>query len=175
MNLRAVGGNVLLVKVASDEHTGLIYGLAGASNQVMQIGEVVGLGGRWTQGGPWQPPIPVVRRTTLDNGGWDKDWRPPDLSHAPRRQPAVFGEAHLASLDTVKVGSLVVFTQSRAYDVFRWEGRDIIVFPGQWLHGVLEGVPIAERPELRRYMLDTFDTAAPEKPVVRDARVGRGR
>ena len=164
--LRAVGGNVLLRKVAMDVHrSGLVIYSSGQA-QIFQIGEVVGLGGRWTQDRPWQPPMPTVRRGTLDNGDPDPNWRPPDLSQRPAILPARFAEGHREWLETVKVGDLVVYTQARAYDIFTYKDEDFIVYPGCWLHGTVEHASIADHPELRRYMKDSFDTEAP-KPAPR--------
>jgi hypothetical protein len=160
---RAVGGNVLLRKVAMDAHRSGLAIYSSGQALIFQIGEVVGLGGRWTQDRPWQPPMPTVRRGVLDNGSPDMNWTPPDLSQRPAILPARFDEGHRAWLETVKVGDLVVYTQARAYDVFTWHDEDFIVYPGCWLHGRVENTSISDHPELRRYMKDSFDTAAPDR------------
>ncbi len=162
--LRGVGGNVLLRKVAMDVHRGQLVVYNGGQGQILQVGEVVGLGGRWTQNRPWQPPMPAPRRPMMPDGSPDMAWKPPDLSRMPQIQPARFDEAHKAWLEDLKVGDLVVYTQARCYDVFRWEDEDILVMPGDWLHGRVEETSLAEHPELRRYLPDTFDTEAAARP-----------
>lgn len=172
--LRAVGGNVLIRKVALDIHRGDLVGFAGTTNTILQIGEIVGLGGRWSQWRPWQPPVPAIRPILMPDGSQDPNWRPPDLSMRPAILPGRFDEGHIEWLSQLKVGDLVVFTQARAYDTFRWNDEDIIVFPGCWLHGIVEDTAIADHPELRRYLPDTFDTEAVQwRPTSRDPRVGR--
>ncbi len=162
--IRAVGGNVLLRKVAMDVHrSGLVVYGAG-NGLVLQVGEVVGLGGRWTQDRPWQPPMPNVQPDYI-NGRIDPNWKPPDLSRRPEILPARFAAGHQDWLETVKVGDLVVFTQARAYDVFQFENEDIIVYPGCWLHGRVEETSMADHPELRRYLPDSFDTEAPDRKL----------
>lgn len=163
--LRACGGNVLLRKVAMDIHTAGLIGIAGPSSNVIQVAEVVGLGGRWTQNRPWQPPMPAIRQGTLDDGSPDPRWKPPDLSRLPQRQPARFDEGHKAWLEDLAVGDLVTFQQARSYDVFQWRGVDILVFPGDWIFGKLTSGPLVDQPHLRRYMQDSFDTAAPDRKL----------
>jgi hypothetical protein len=157
--LRACGGNVLLKKVAMDEHRAglIIYG--GGSPLVLQVGEVVGLGGRWTQDRPWFPPMPTPHRTPLDNGKWDPDWKPPDLTDRARPQPASFCASHEAWLTELEVGDLVVYVQARVYDHFVWEGHDVLIYPGNWLMGVITGTSLNASPELRRYEGEQFDDA----------------
>lgn len=162
--LRAVGGNVLLRKVAMDVHRAGLVVYGGKASTVLQVGEVVGLGGRWTQDAQWFPPMPTPRRTTLDNGSWDPDWKPPDMTHRARPRPPRFDDAHRAWLETVKVGDLVVYVQSRVYDFFVWEGEDILVYPGNWLHGVVDDSMLALHPELRRFEGEQFDDAPHAKP-----------
>ena len=161
--LRAVGGNVLLRRVANDVYRGDLVVMTSGNGQILQIGEIIGLGGRWTQDRPWQPPMPAVRPILLEDGSVDPNWKPPDLSRMPQIQHATFDERHRERLDTLKVGDLVIFTQARAYDVFQWLGADIVVYPGNWLHGKLEEGAIVAIPGLRRYMQDTFDTEAPDR------------
>lgn len=179
LNLRAVGGNVLLKKVAADVHRSGLVVYGGKSTTVLQLGEVVGLGGRWTQDRPWFPPIPNPHRTPLVevvNGvmqeRWDDNWKPswktPD-SRTVRPKPAQFNEGHRAWLEEIKVGDLVVYIQSRVYEFFEWEGEDILVYPGNWIMGVAGDLTITEE-ELRRYERDQFDDAPHEKPTVNRAR-----
>lgn len=156
--LRAVGGNVLLKKVAADVHRSGLVVYGGKSTTVLQLGEVVGLGGRWTQDRPWFPPMPTPRRTTLDDGSWDPDWKPPDMTNRVRPKPAQFNEGHQSWLDGLRAGDLVVYIQSRVYDVFEWEGVDLLVYPGNWILGVAGDLSISEE-ELRRYERDDFDDA----------------
>jgi hypothetical protein len=93
----------------------------------------------------------------------------------PQIQPARFDAAHKDWLEDLKVGDLVVYTQARCYDVFPWNGEDILVYPGDWLHGRVEETSLAEHPELRRYLPDTFDSeAAKPRDTSYDRRVGRG-
>lgn len=165
--LRAIGGNVLLRKVAMDAHTCGLVIYNGGQNKVLQIAEVVGLGGRWTQNRPWQPPMPAPRRPLMPDGSPDMSWKPPDLSRLPQPQPARFGEGHKAWLEDLKVGDLVVYTQARTYDVFPWDGEDILVHPGDWLHGRIEDSTLAEHPELRRYIRDEFNTEAADYSVAK--------
>jgi hypothetical protein len=157
--LRAVGGNVLMRKVAMDVHRAGLVVYGGKSSTVLQVGEIVGLGGRWTQDRPWFPPPPIPKRTPLGNGSWDPDWKAPDLTFRARPLPARFDAAHQEWLSTLKVGDLVIYVQSRAYDVFVWEGEDIIVYPGNWIHGLVDETSIALYPELRRFEREHFDDA----------------
>jgi hypothetical protein len=148
---RAVGGNVLLRRVKQD---GSILTLEGFDSRVMQLAEVVGLGGRWTQGAQWFPPPPTIdkyRNAILDSGSLDPGWRPPDLSNRARPKPPVFTEAHEDLLRDLKVGDLVVYITARVYDHFRYESQDILVYPGNWIQGVVTDFHLADRPEVRRY------------------------
>jgi hypothetical protein len=162
--LRALGGNVLLRKVAMDVHLGQLVIFNAGGGKVLQVGEVVGLGGRWTQDRPWQPPMPAIRPVLMEDGSVDPNWKPPDLSRMPQIQPARFDQRHIERLDTLKVGDLVVYTQARAYDVFNWKGEDILVYPGNWIHGRVEESSIND-PSKRRYLLDNFDTEAPDRKL----------
>ncbi len=158
--LRACGGNVLLKKVALDAHRSGLVVFGGKATTVLQVGEVVGLGGRWTQDQPWFPPVPTPRRTTLDNGSWDPNWKPPDMTHRLRPKPPIFTEEHwLRAIHLLQVGDLVVYVQSRVYDFFVWEGKDILIYPGGWLMGVVTEAAIVTHPELRRYEGEQFDDA----------------
>ena len=173
--LRGIGGNVLLRKVSMDVHRGQLIVYNTMQGNILQVGEIVGLGGRWTQNQPWQPPMPTPKRTLMPDGSPDPIWKPPDLSRVPQRQPARFQAGHEGWLEDLKVGDLVVYTLARCYDVFPWNGEDILVYPGEWLHGRVEDVSVADDPSLRRYLPDTFDTEATKRPPTeRDARVGRG-
>lgn len=160
--LRACAGNVLLKRTAMDVHrAGLV--VYNAPTTVLQVGELVGLGGRWTQDQSWFPPIPQPRRTTLDNGSWDPDWKPPDMTFRQRPKPPVFTPEHAAWLSDLKVGDLVIYVQARVYDFFVWEGADILIYPGCWLMGhVIEGTIL--NPDARRYLREQFDDAPHHKP-----------
>ncbi len=155
--LRACGGNVLLRRVRQDGSLILIQGI---DDRLLQVGEVVGLGGRWPQYRPWSPPRVTPRRGYLDpemNGGKHEleDFKAPDFSlEPPRVKHGVFSEAAAAQLDDLKVGDLVVFVNSRAYDHFRWGNDDILVYPGNWIYGVVTGTHVAENPEVRRFALE---------------------
>jgi hypothetical protein len=160
---RACAGNVLLLKVAMDAHQSglIIYG--GGSPSVLQVGEIVGLGGRWSQDRPWFPPMPTPHRTPLDNGKWDDSWKPPDMTDRARAKPALFDAAHAAWLDELSVGDLIVYVQSRVYDHFEWEGRDVLVYPGNWVYGAITGTSLNANPHLRRYEGEQFDDAPHHK------------
>lgn len=147
--LRALGGNVLLRKVKQD---GTILTLEGFDHRVLQLAEVVGLGGRWTEDKPWSPPMPMHdkhRNGIMDDGTLDPNWRPPDLSGAPRRPCPVFTPMHAERLRDLKVGDLVVYISSRVYDHFRWESFDILVYPGNWIVALVEDSHLTR--ERRRY------------------------
>jgi hypothetical protein len=162
--LRAVGGNVLLRKVAMDVHRGNLIVFVSGQSQVLQVGEIVGLGSRWTQDRPWQPPMPNVTRGVLNDGSPDMSWTPPDLSMRPAVLPPRFSAGHQERLALLKPGDLVVYTQARAYDVFNFMGEDILVYPGCWIHGVVEDASINDVSK-RRYLEDSFDTAAPDRKL----------
>lgn len=162
--LRAVGGNVLLRRVAADVHRASLLILGGKSHNVLQIGEVVGLGGRWTQNRPWFPPAPIPHRTTLDNGSWDPDWKAPDLTFRARPKPARFDAGHIEWLQDLKVGDLVVYIQARVYDVFQHDGQDILVYPGDFIQAVVEGTSLDD-PKARRYEKDEFADDTPQRNV----------
>lgn len=162
--LRAVGGNVLLRRVAMDEHRASLLILGGKTANVLQLGEVVGLGGRWTQNRPWFPPAPVPHRTPLDNGSWDPDWKAPDLTFRARPKPARFDRGHESWLQDLKVGDLVVYIQARVYDVFKHDGHDILVYPGDWIQAVVEDSTLSD-PSRRRYEQDEFSDPTPQRNV----------
>lgn len=145
---RAVGGNVLLRRVKGDVSLFLVEG---RDDRSLQVGEVCGIGSRWTQDKKWWPPMPRVERGVLDNGKPDPTWTPPDLSNVPRCPPPRFGVGHVDALVEIAVGSLVVYNKARIYDTFRWEGEDFLVYPGNWIHGVVEDTYLAENPDVRRY------------------------
>lgn len=151
---RAVGGNVLLRRVKQD---GMLLTVEGFDSRVLQLAEVVGLGSRWNQDRKWLPPMPTQskeRSRTLIDGTQDPDWKPmwryPDSS-TPRPPPVVFTEGHRARIEDLSIGDLVVYVTSRVYDHFQWREHDILVYPGNWLLGVVTETHLAERPELRRY------------------------
>jgi hypothetical protein len=151
--IRAVGGNVLLRRVTQD--TALIL-WGRMQTGVVQLGEVVGLGNRWTQRAPWSPPTPQQskdRNGRLDDGRLDPNWRPmwryPDSS-TPRRPVPVFTHAHEMDLDDLKVGDLVVYNHARVYDHFPFGEFDIFVYPGCWIYGVVTGLHVND-PSVRRY------------------------
>lgn len=158
---RAVGGNVLLRRVRMD---GKILLLQNRADGILQVGEVLGLGGRWTQDAKWWPPMGQQnkqRAETLEREGralvgergvseWKPMWRYPDSS-TPRKPSPVFTPMHAGLLDSLKVGDLVVFTNARVYDTFKWENEDILVYPGCWIHGVVTDTHLDNFPSLRRY------------------------
>jgi len=152
--LRAIGGNVLLKRVAMDVHRAGLVVYGGKSSTVLQVGEVVGLGGRWTQDRKWFPPMPTPRRTTLDDGSWDPNWRPPDLTHRTRPFLPSFSAGHQEWLSSLKVGDLAIYVQSRVYDDFEYDGQRILVYPGNWILGIVDETTLA--PELRRYEGDEY-------------------
>lgn len=159
---KPIGGNVLLRRVKDDVRTFLVEG---RDNRVLQVGEMIGLGNRWTEDAQWWPPVPVPRRTDAfteikdeyGNGtgryreGWDPDWKPPDMSQKLPRPAARFGLGHERLLSDLKVGDLVVYTSARIYDVFAWENEDILLYPGNFIHAVIERSHLADHPEARRY------------------------
>lgn len=48
-------------------------------------------------------------------------------------------------------GALVVFNQARVHDHFRYLHEDILVYPGEWLLGVVTSGFLAENPGERQY------------------------
>ena len=160
--LRACGGNVLLRRVSMDVHRSSLLILGGQSNNVLQMGEVVGLGGRWTQNRPWFPPAPTPHRAPLDNGKWDPDWKAPDLTFRARPKPARFDAGHEEWLRDLKVGDLVIYIQARIYDVFQHDGQDIIVYPGDWIQAVVEDSTLSD-PARRRYEKDDYSDPTPPR------------
>lgn len=80
------------------------------------------------------------------------------MTNRVRPKPAQFNEGHQSWLDGLRAGDLVVYIQSRVYDVFEWEGVDLLVYPGNWILGVAGDLSISEE-ELRRYERDDFDDA----------------
>ncbi len=158
IGLRACGGYVLLRRVRQD---GSLILLQGIDDRLLQVAEVVGLGGRWAQYRRWSPPFVTPRRGYLDpemNGGKHEleDFKAPEMCIMPAREPCAWGpegEA-LAQLENLKVGDLVVFVNSRTYDYFRWGNDDILVYPGNWLYGVVTETHVADHPEVRRFALE---------------------
>lgn len=156
---RAVGGNVLLRRVRLD---GRVLVLQDRQDGVLQVGEIVGLGGRWTQESKWWPPFQRQdrqRAEQLERDGramvgekgvsaWKPMWRYPDSS-TPRKPEPSFTPMHEKLVAELKVGDLVVFVNSRVYETFKWETEDILVYPGCWLQGIVDGSHLNEG--LRRY------------------------
>ncbi len=144
---RACAGNVLLRRVKQD---GKLIWLQGIDPRLLQIAEVVGISERWPQWRAWCPPLVVPRRGEMLDGTQEPDWKPPeDLNYAPK--PVGWGPDAEARINDIKVGDLVVFAQSRVYTTFKWGDADILVYPGNWLYGVVEEHHLVEHPELRRY------------------------
>ena len=84
----------------------------------------------------------------------------------PRRSQEQANWSNLVKVpkDELKPGDLIVYIQSRVYDVFEWEGEDILVYPGNWIMGVADSMTITDA-ELRRYERDEFDDAPHVTPV----------
>ena len=125
--------------------------IGGRSDGVMQIGEVVGLGGRWNQERAWAPPMLTPKRGEMLDGSSERDWKAPDLSMRPAPPVARFTDGHLRGLDDLKAGDLVVYYNARVYDHFSHDGTDILVYPGNWIVGVVTEALLSEAPELRNY------------------------
>lgn len=164
-----MGGNVLLRRVREDSPILLNQQ---ADPGVTQVGEIVGLGDRWTQDSVWNPPVCVAQQKNLHQsrrdylwgkdadgeevfdprgGHLDPDWKPTYVPERPRTPGPRFTPAHRASRQAIKVGALVVFINARVYEVFRWETEDLLVYPGNWILGVIEGSYLADHPDARRY------------------------
>lgn len=161
LGIRACGGNVLLRRVKQDGGTIIIFD---RQPGVLQLGEIIGLGGRWTQDSPWSPPFSQQDKARADDlereqralmgaapgvSAWKPMWRFPDSS-TPRPPTPVFTPIHEGLVGHLHVGDLVIFNQARVYEVFKWEGDDILVYPGNWILGVVSGLPM-DVPEVRRY------------------------
>lgn len=150
---RACGGHVLLERVKQD---GRNIWLQGIDDRLLQFAEVVGKGARWPQWRKWEPPVIHPHKGVMLDGTQEKDWKPSkdwqsagDFNYAPR--PIGWGEAAALRYEDIAVGDIVVFVSSRVYTSFRWGDHDILVYPGNWLYGVLEDHHLAAEPERRRY------------------------
>lgn len=136
---------------------------------VMQLGEVLSLGPRWRQDRPWLASLPFptedkYRSGVLDDGTLDPEWKPSDRSIAWDRPMSSLAEFE----GELAVGDLVVFTNARVLDHFTWEGDDILVYPGNWLHGVVTGIHLATNPDLRRYEREDFSMPANDRSAYAD-------
>lgn len=139
---------------------------------MIQLGEVIAIGPRWRADIPWLAALPwptqaKYRSTELLDGSHDQEHgfsqRTADLP--PRPAPK-----HLAEFEgELEVGDLVLFTNARVLDYFHFEGEDILVYPGNWLHGVVTGIHLADHPEQRRYEPENFSM-----PSVPDRRHDEG-
>lgn len=152
---RAVGNRVLLRRVREDSPLVLTMQRQSA---VIQLGEVLAVGPRWRANIPWLAALPFptedkYRNGVLDDGTLDPEWKPSDRSvdfARPSKTTAEF-EGELS------VGDLVLFVNARILDHFHWEGDDILVYPGNWLHGVVTGIHLADHPDERRYEPENFE------------------
>jgi hypothetical protein len=50
-----------------------------------------------------------------------------------------------------RVGDLVVYLQPRIFDHFRWGSKDILVYPAEWVLGVVSDCFLADHPNEREY------------------------
>lgn len=164
--IRPVGGNVLLRRVLNTEvQSSLLKLVGGKDGRVLQIGEVLGLGSRWTQDAEWWPPMPVenraraqeIERNQMRQDGidgpladWKPMWKTPD-SFTRRKKPPAFTFGHKLALSELQVGDLVVYNAARAYDTFEFEGDVCIVYPGNWIYAIVDQAKLVEQPELREY------------------------
>lgn len=158
---RAVGGNVLLRKIATHSRL-ILFGYEGPKHQpVHQIGEVIGLGSRWTQDRAWFPPMPnqdKARMARLGGPGspdmhdpdWKPAWKTPD-SRTVRTPMAAFTPMHAERATEIQVGDLVVYATPRVYDMFTWHDEVILVYPGNWLVGHVTHAHLVDHPEERPY------------------------
>lgn len=164
--IRAVGGNVLLRRVQNaDAYSSILKLVGGKDGRVLQIGEVLGVGSRWTQDSQWSPPIPNqdrARSESLEREGRAlvgerpgvSEWNPMRRfadSSTYRPLPPAFSLGHKLALADVQPGDLVVYNAARIYDYFEFEGDNVLLYPGNWIYGVVEQTNIAEQPELREY------------------------
>lgn len=147
---RAVGGNVLLRRIREDGPLLLLQETDG--RRVLQQAEVVSLGARWTQARRWQPPGLQAAAGEMLDGNRETDFRPPDMAMPMLVNPVSFGQGHLDVLDEVQAGDLVVYSTARPYDSFKYDGFEYVVYPGNWLYGVVRGTHLADHPEARRYV-----------------------
>jgi hypothetical protein len=172
--LRGCGGNVLLRRVYED--TSSLWTLQ-QDPGVVQIGEIVGLGSRWTQQGKWSPPISIQgqRQRHLDNDNlylWDKmededgvqevfdplrghrdpDWKPTHVEERPRVEAPIFSGELERAIAELRPGDLVLFNNARVYEVFKYDGKDILVYPGNWILAVMtNNHHLVRNPSVRRY------------------------
>lgn len=51
----------------------------------------------------------------------------------------------------LEAGELAVFNQARVHDHFRYLHEDILVYPGEWLLGLVRDTFLAEHPNHRQY------------------------
>ncbi len=149
--LRALGGNVLLRELKLDL-SWLLVEHSAKNKTPYRIGEVISLGSRWNQSAVWHPPMPTPKKGVMLDGEGEKEWKAPELHiNRWRPPPPDFNEAHASLLEDVKPGDLVVYINSRAYDFFTWETDDLIVYPGNWIQGVLRDTFLADNPDARRF------------------------
>ena len=150
---RAVGNRVLLRRLRQD--TGRLWLQENSgTREVAQLGEVIGLGARWTADAPWVVPMPRQDRRDVApmlDGSADVEWKPEQIEELPRVRPEAIGPTELLALEDVKPGDVVVFINARVLDTFKWGDQDILVYPGNWLLGVVSDTWLANRPEARRY------------------------
>ena len=161
---RAVGNRVLMRRVKLDDTQLLLF--QERQSAVIQVGEILSVGPRWRSDTPWLASLPWPtqakgRSSELDDGTLDKDFAPmirtADLPSRPLDTDKQIPELWC----TIMTGDLVLFTNARILDTFAWEGDDILVYPGNWIHGVVTETYLARSPGARRYELETFDTVAP--------------
>jgi hypothetical protein len=136
---------------------------------IVQLGEVIGIGSRWRADVTWLAALPFptedkYRSGILDDGTLDKTWTPSDRSIDFRR-PSVSDAEFEGEL---AVGDLVLFTNARVLDFFTWDGEDILIYPGNWLHGVVTEVYLSDNPERRRYEPENFEMPARDRSAYAD-------
>lgn len=162
--IRAVGGNVLLRKIAHADVVTFLKLIGGRDGRVLQVGEVLGLGSRWTQERQWFPPfaeqnkarseeLERSQRALLGERGvsaWKPMIRTPD-SMTARLPMAAFTMSHKLELSQLAPGDLVIYNQARIFETFPFQGDDVILYPGNWIYAIVEEANLTERPELREY------------------------
>ena len=153
---RAVGGNVHLRRV---KHDSPLLLLQETDTRVLQVGELVSCGSRWTQDSVWNPPISLQGQKArhlsdqarMLDGSLDPDWKPVHVPERPRVRGPIFTEAHAWLTSEIKPGDLVVYNQARVYETFKYDGQDYLIYPGCWLLGVVKDAHLSMNPHLRRY------------------------
>jgi hypothetical protein len=131
--------------------------------QVIQLGEVISIGPKWKADIPWLAALPwptedKYRSGLLDDDTLDTEWKP--MPRDVDYQRPAYKEGFFQG--DLEVGDLVLFTNARILDHFHWEGDDILIYPGNWLHGVVTGTFLADNPAARRYDKEGFESKAPE-------------